>query len=93
MAFANNIHCLSQYNHLDFSGVVLRTFIDVGSGRNANTGKDNGVNQSTDRGLTSTSSPVLQDIENKATIPTMRKMLPMKLRRAKHCLLSPTSIS
>ncbi|XP_058096249.1 uncharacterized protein LOC131241476 isoform X3 [Magnolia sinica] len=51
---------------------LLRDSLDVGSGRNANTGKDNGVNQSTDRGLTSTSSPVSQDIENKATIPTMR---------------------
>ncbi|XP_058096248.1 uncharacterized protein LOC131241476 isoform X2 [Magnolia sinica] len=53
-------------------GRTKTCIIDVGSGRNANTGKDNGVNQSTDRGLTSTSSPVSQDIENKATIPTMR---------------------
>ncbi|XP_058076742.1 uncharacterized protein LOC131225260 isoform X2 [Magnolia sinica] len=66
-----------------FAGILMSTFDmkdeskeviwqDVGSGRNANTGKDNGVNQSTNRGLTSTSSLVLQDIENKATIPTMR---------------------
>ncbi|XP_058090938.1 uncharacterized protein LOC131237264 isoform X2 [Magnolia sinica] len=66
-----------------FAGILMSTFDmkdeskeviwqDVGSGRNANTGKDNGANQSTDRGLTSTSTPVLQDIENKATIPTMR---------------------
>ncbi|XP_058114862.1 GBF-interacting protein 1-like isoform X2 [Magnolia sinica] len=51
---------------------------DVGSGRNANTGKDNGVNQSTDRGLTSTSSPVLQYTENKATIPTMSPITGME---------------
>lgn len=39
---------------------------DAGSGRNANAGKDNGVNQSTDRGSTST-LPVTQDIDIKAT--------------------------
>ncbi|XP_058096251.1 uncharacterized protein LOC131241476 isoform X5 [Magnolia sinica] len=61
---------MSTFDMKDESKEVI--WQDVGSGRNANTGKDNGVNQSTDRGLTSTSSPVSQDIENKATIPTMR---------------------
>lgn len=39
---------------------------DAGAGRNANAGKENGVNQSTDRGSMST-LPVTQDMNIKAT--------------------------
>ncbi|XP_043691880.1 GBF-interacting protein 1-like isoform X2 [Telopea speciosissima] len=42
---------------------------DAGGGRNTVAGKENGVNQGTERGVTPSSLPASQDTENKATAP------------------------
>lgn len=48
--------------------------LDVGGGSNVGVGKDNGVNQGTDKSISSSSSPTTHDTENKSATTISRYM-------------------
>ncbi|KAL5981937.1 hypothetical protein ACLOJK_016004 [Asimina triloba] len=64
-------HYISSGTHLRLAPCLFGS--DTSSGRNTSSGKENGLNQYTDVGITST-SPGSLDAENKATIPVTSSM-------------------